>query len=187
MTNRTRLILMGVFALVAFAICAAMGHPLAGLTGGALVPVLGYAPWLDNDTIRMLIAWNLLDAAGGVKKRIQAKTADYAILSPATNAGDASGTIFTNRGAAGAVVFTLPAPVPSLAGVWYEFLGHADQSFTLQTATADTLIVVNDVAADSLAVSTASHKIGAHMRAVCDGISWFAYGDSVGDTFTVAT
>lgn len=125
--------------------------------------------------------------ASDVRLKVSAKTADYTIIAPTTASGDRSGTIFTNRGAAGAVIFTLPAAAAALAGVFYDFLGAADQNFTIVTPVADTLTVVNDAAADSLAVSTASHKIGAHMRAICDGTAWFAFGDSVGDTFTVAT
>lgn len=161
-----------------------------GLLGGvpALMPFAFGTVQSDNDAVRLLSAFGIVDAAGGVKLRIKAKTADYTILSPATSsAGDPSGTIFTNRGAAGAVTFTLPAPVAALAGVFYEFLGIADQNFAIAGAAVDTLLVVNDAAADTLTVSTASHKIGAHMRVVCDGTIWAAYGDSVGDTFTVAT
>lgn len=173
--------------LVLFVGAAALGHPLWVWGAlGALPFALGTLQ-TDSEFVRTLAAWGILDAAGGILLRIKAKTADYTILSPVTAAGDPSGTIFTNRGAAGAVIFTLPAAARNLTGVFYEFLGAADQSFTVVPPVADTLTVVNDAAADSLAVSTASHKIGAHMRVVCDGTAWFAYGDSVGDTFTVAT
>lgn len=158
------------------------GGTAALILAGAGLALFGLVN-INDDAIKYLIKTGFLDAAGGVRLNIAAKTADYTILS----ASDPSGTVFTNRGASGAVVFTLPAPTPALAGVVYEFLGIADQSFSFKTATADTLLVVNDAAADSLAVSTASHKIGAHMRTVCDGTAWCAYGDSVGDTFTVAT
>lgn len=137
----------------------------------------------NDDVVKYLIAVGFLDAAGGVKFLITAKTADYTIVTGT----DASGTIFTNRGASGAVIFTLPAASPALKGVYYDFMGCADQNFSVKTPVADTLTVVNDAAADSLAVSTASHKIGAYMRAVCDGTAWVAFGMSVGDTFTVAT
>lgn len=146
------------------------------------VGAFGYVNVTD-DSIKYLIKQNLLDAAGGYKLNIKAKTADYTIVTGT----DPSSTVFTNRGAVGAVIFTLPAAAPALAGVFYEFLGAADQNFTIATPVLDTLTVVNDAAADTLAVSTAAHKIGAHMRCVCDGTAWIAYGDSVGDTFTVAT
>lgn len=163
------------------------GHPLGALGGGALPFMVGMSVQTDSDIVRQLIAWGILDQAGGYKLNIVAKTADYIILSPLTAAGDRSGTIFTNRGAAGAVNFTLPVIVAAMRGTFYEFIGAADQSFGIVSSPADTLTVVNDAAADSLTVSTAAHKIGAHMRVVCDGTAWFAYGDSVGDTFTVAT
>lgn len=173
--------------LVIGIIFALLGVPLhAGLMAGTAQT--------DSEFIRQLAAWGILDAAGGPKKRVVSKTADYTVLSPATSAGDASGTIFTNRAAAGAVIFTLPAPTLALAGVYYEFLGIVAQNITVQTATVDTLVVVNDVAADSLAISTASQKIGSVIRAVCDGTQWIAYGTAIGaggdtgtNTYTVAT
>lgn len=184
MTART--ILRFVLAVLAVALLPLTSGFSAVLAFPAVFGVLGQDA--QSDAVRVLIAWGILDGSAGYKKRIKVKTADYTILSPnLTTGGDPSGTIFTNRGATGAVIFTLPAPVAALAGVFYEFLGLADQNFSVVAATADTLVVVNDLTADSLAVSTSSHKIGAHMRAVCDGTSWIAYGDSVGDTFTVAT
>lgn len=155
---------------------------IAAAIGGGSFVVFG-AVNVTDDVVKYLIKQGFLDAAGGYRKTVKAKTADYTIVSTT----DPSGTIFTNRGAAGAVIFTLPAPSRALEGVWYEFLGLADQNFLVKTATVDTLVVVNDAAADSLSVETSSHKIGAHMLAVCDGVAWIAYGDSVGDTFTVAT
>lgn len=185
--RRLTFLLAGLAALVLVLVGVAFGHSAWALAAGAVPFALGTAQ-TDNDVVRVLIACGCFDAAAGIKRRITVKTADYTILSPATAAtGDPSGTIFTNRGAVGAVIFTLPAAAAALAGVFYEFLGIADQNITVVTPVADTLLVVNDIAADSLAVSTASHKIGAHMRFICDGVAWCAYGDSVGDTFTVAT
>lgn len=117
-------------------------------------------------------------------QRIIPKTADYTI-NPAIP--DSPGTVFTNRGATGAVVFTLPEAGAALKGWWYDFLSIADQTITVKTATADTLVVLNDAAADSLAMSTGNQKIGSWMRAICDGTAWIACGVSVGTTFTVAT
>ncbi len=148
----------------------------------------------QSDIVRQLAAWRVCDPMGGPLRRVVAKTADYTIVSPlATDGtGDASGTIFTNRGATGAVVLTLPAPILALTGLFYDVVGIAAQSITVATATADTLIVTNDTAADSLAIATASDKIGAAMRFICDGTSWIGFGLSTGaggtaDTFTVAT
>lgn len=185
MSTRFKLSLMLILAVVAVLLL-----PLTkGLSLGLLAPVVfGMADQsVSSDAVRALIAWGILDGAGGYKLKFVPKTADYTIVSPATSAGDKSGTVFTNRGAAGAVVFTLPAPAQNIAGVFYDFLGIADQSIQVQTTTADTFILVNDLTADSLAMSTAGHKIGATMRVACDGISWIGWGVSVGDTFTVAT
>jgi hypothetical protein len=171
----------GLLGLAAVLVGLLIISPMAGLVGSGIVGV-GMAV-TTQDTIKALIAWGLLDSAGGLKRVIIPKTADYTI----TTGTDPSGAIFTNRGASGTVIFTLPAPAAALAGVFYEFLGITDFTITVKTATADTLVVTNDTAADSLSASTASHKIGAHMRVLCDGVAWVAYGDSVGDTFTVAT
>ena len=118
-----------------------------------------------------------------LERRVVAKTADYTI-NPTL---DRPGTTFTNRGAAGTVIFTLPAPSLALTGWWYRFKGHAGQAITVATATADTLVTKNDAAADSLSSSTAGELIGAEMEAFCDGTSWFAAGIAVGITYTVAT
>lgn len=166
---------------------------LAGLSTyvlGLKVPLLMGTVRTDNDAMRVLIAMGIFDGAGGIKMNVVVKTANYNIVSPATSAGDPSGTVFTNRGAVGAVTFTLPAPVPSLAGVFYDFLGFAAQNMLVATLTADTLVVSADAAADSLAMSTVI--VGNMMRAVCDGTSWYAFGVSTGvggtaATFTIAT
>lgn len=137
----------------------------------------------NDDAMKYLIAAGVFDAAGGLKVNVRAKTADYTILP----ANDPSFTIFTNRGAAGAVNFTLPAPSGALEGVVYFFLGVADQNILVVAATVDTLLALNDVAADSVAMSTAGGKIGGLMIALCDGTAWAVVGAAVGGTFTVAT
>lgn len=118
-----------------------------------------------------------------LERRVVAKTADYTITPPA----DRPGTVFTNRGATGTVIFTLPAPGPGVRGWWFRFKAHADFTVTVKTATADTLIGLNDVAADSVSLQTGGQIIGGEMEAVCDGTSWFVSGLTVGHTFTVAT
>jgi hypothetical protein len=134
-----------------------------------------------------LVDLGLLNAGGGFKLGgevgARAKAADYTIVS----ADDPSGTIFTNRGAAGEVIFTLPAPSQLLAGVFYLFAGLAGQNIKVKTATVDTLVTKNDAAADSVAMQTAGELIGGLMLAFCDGTSWYVVGLSVGHTFTVAT
>jgi hypothetical protein len=152
----------------------------AMLTGGGMVAIGAVS--ITDDVIKYLIKH--LDAAGGWKfSAVKAKTADYTVVTGT----DASGTVFTNRGASGAVIFTLPAPSQAIAGVFYDFLGVADQDVTVKTATVDTLLTKNDAAADSVAMSTSGEKIGGAMRFVCDGTAWIGFGIAVGHTFTVAT
>lgn len=158
-------------------------------TGVAGLGVMGLTFLQNDDMIKYLISIGWLDAAAGVKHFIKAKTADYTIVTGT----DASGTVFTNRGAAGAVIFTLPAPAQAIAGVFYEFLAVAAQNVTVKTATVDTLITFNDLTADSITLSTAGEIIGGAIRLICDGTSWIAYGTAVGaggataQTYTIAT
>lgn len=116
-------------------------------------------------------------------RRVVAKTAAYSIESRK----DRSGTIFTNRGATGSVTFTLP-PASRCTGFEYLFLVFADQSIVVASKVADTLVAFNDIAADSLAISTSSKKIGTCIRALCDGTNWFAHVVSAdGVTGAIAT
>lgn len=143
------------------------------------------------DIVRLLKDVGLASALGfllpGVPV-VTAKTADYTI-NPQL---DKPGTVFTNYGAAGAVTFTLPAPSAFTAGFVYDFLGVVDQNILVATATADTLIALNDLAADSLAASTAGQKIGAYLRTICvqTGAStyqWVGVTLNNGITATIAT
>lgn len=101
----------------------------------------------------------------GSRRRISIKTANYTVLE-----GE-SGTYFSNLGAGGLVVFTLPAPS---AGLWYDFgAAVVAQDLVVKTATADTLIVFNDIAADQIAFNTANEICGGCFRAIClDGTNW---------------
>lgn len=142
----------------------------------------------NDDMLKYLIAIGFLDPAGGVKLRVQAKATSYTVV----YGTDPSGTIFTNRGASGAVTFTLPAAAQARKGVFYRFVGIADQNIVVAAATADTLVVINDLEADSLAIQTSSVKIGAEIEVFCDGTNWIAKGTNVGvggtaATYTVAT
>lgn len=104
----------------------------------------------------------------GQQWRTVVKTADYTVL--ATD----NGTLFTTRGAVGAVNFTLPAIAK---GLEYKFFVEADQSLTITSATADTLVVFNDLAADTIAFSTSSEKIGGSftVRANDDASKWLVF------------
>lgn len=148
--------------------------------------VVGLTFLQNDDAIKYLINIGFLDAAAGVRLQVKAKVNDYIIVTGT----DASGTVFTNRAAAGTVNFTLPAPSQSIAGVWYDFVTVAAQIMLVKTAIADTLISDNDVAADSLATTA---RIGVSLRAFCDGTSWIATETSMipaaafAQTGTVAT
>lgn len=93
-------------------------------------------------------------------------------------------TRFTNRGAGGAVTFTLPNPGRRI-GFEYEFLGVADQTFTV-SAGAGLGVAFNNAACASLACSTGGQKIGALITATWDGTSWHLVGSTIGVTYTVA-
>lgn len=114
---------------------------------------------------------------------IRAKTANYTV-DPTKDRG---ATRFTNRGAVGAVTFTLPTlnNQPDYMGLWYEFQGVADQTFTVAAA-AGKAVCFNNAAATSLACSTGGQKIGALIRAMWDGTSWHLTGEAVAVTYTVA-
>jgi hypothetical protein len=164
-----------------------LGVLLVIFTKGLGLPLIAGTAFTDSDFVRQLFAAGILDKAGGVLARAPvAKTANYQLLSPLASAvGDACGTLFTTRGAAGAVTFTLPAITGNMAGLWYEFVGVANQTFAVAGA-AGTVVTFNNAAAASVTCSTAGAKIGAHIRAVCDGTSWVVIGDTVGVTYTVA-
>jgi arginine/ornithine N-succinyltransferase beta subunit len=103
-----------------------------------------------------------------------AKTADHTVLE------SENGTTFTNRGAVGAVVLTLPAP---FAGGKYRALVHAAQNFSFATATADTFVLDNDATGDSLLCS----RIGGCIDVECDGTSWFGRVLALATNATVGT
>lgn len=123
-----------------------------------------------------------------VKRRVVAKTADYSVSA----ALDRDDTIFTNRGASGAVVFTLPSPTRGYLGARYHFRSVVDQNLTVAGAANGDIVTLNDQAANSVAMSTANQKIGGSMVAECietaEGtFKWLVRGTTVGVTYTVAT
>lgn len=103
---------------------------------------------------------------GGFLRPTAAKTAAY------TCTVEDCGTLFTTRGATGAVTFTLPA-VSGNAGLWYEFEAAADQNMTV-SAPAGTLVAFNNAGATSIAFSTLAEKIGGAVKVTCDGTKWLA-------------
>ncbi len=115
---------------------------------------------------------------------IVAKTADYTVTEADNN------TLFTNRGAAGAVIFTLPTTAKK--GLRYGFHLVAGQNLTVTAGTADTMISFNDAAADSVAFSTVAELIGGHFEVIGDGTSWIVIPSVFGlgataQTVTTAT
>lgn len=82
-----------------------------------------------------------------------------------------SGKVFTTTGATGAVTFTLPDPASTKAGTVFTFVNTVDQNMIVAT-TADKMVALNDAAATNVTFSTTSQKIGAAVRAVCDGSKW---------------
>lgn len=145
-------------------------------------PVLAASWLLSEPTVTYLISIGFVDALGFLRvvRSVVAKTANYQIL-----ASDGSGTLFTTRGSAGAVTFTLPVPAAQLSGVVFEFLNTVDQNMIV-SAGAGKAVTFNNAAAASLAASTAGQKIGAVIRAYCDGTSWHLQGSTIGVTYTVA-
>jgi hypothetical protein len=175
------LVSLGVFALV----YAITGHSgLAGLTGA---PFLFGTVQTDSDLVRQLIAWGICDAAAGIQKlRVVAKAANYQC--PRRDRG-------RRRLVGHALHQSRRRWVPSrsrcrpivaqMAGHYYDFVGVANQTFGVAGA-AGTVVTFNNAAATSVACSTAGGKIGAKIRAICDGTSWILVGDTVGGTYTVA-
>src|SRR5262245_10816122 len=116
------------------------------------------------------------------KRRIVNKASSYTV-SPTK--GDYSGTIFTTRGAGAAVTFTLPTPTANLKDTSYDFVNVAGQNMIV-SAGSGKAVTFNNLAATSLAASTAGQLIGALITATCDGTSWILFGESNGVTYTVA-
>ena len=99
-----------------------------------------------------------------------------------------SGACVTTEGSAGAVTLTLPA-VASSKGVHYWFVNAEDQNMII-AAPADTMVTFNDVAADSIAFSTSSEKVGGGAFTYCDGAKWMMQlmtYDASAQAVTVAT
>lgn len=111
----------------------------------------------------------------------EAKTASYTVVK------EDSGTLFHTTGATAAVVFTLPKI--SEGPFYFMFINGADQDMTVTAGTADTAVTFNDLAADSVAFSTSSEKIGGTVEVICDGTTLFVLPRlaSEAQTVTIAT
>jgi hypothetical protein len=103
----------------------------------------------------------------GVRRVTAAKTADYTIT-----AADSS-KFFTNRGATGTVIFTVPTVTSAFDGVWFQVAAVvAAQVITISAQTAGQLIVFNDAAANTISLQTSGEIIGGGFYVYCDGTSW---------------
>lgn len=101
---------------------------------------------------------------GAMGKGVAVKTANYTI-----KAGDA-GLLFSNRGAAGAVTFTLPAPARN---IWFGFLKATQQNLVVQ-ATGGAKI--NGGTANK-AYNNVAAEVGGMTRLISDGTDWFVLGE----------
>lgn len=108
-------------------------------------------------------------------KRIITKAANYTCLP------EESGSVYTQTAA---VVFTLPNAV-SYPGWHAWFVNKADADMTITSDPADKLVADGDAAADSVAFSTSSHKIGGVVHVCSDGANWLIL--SVGNLSAVPT
>jgi len=111
--------------------------------------------------------------------KISAKTSSYAITKMDL------GTLFTNRGASGAVTFTLPLTTGLETGWHCRIFAVADQNVVIASyGSSDNIVTFNDAGADSITISTASEIMGAGYELVWDGTGWLAFS-FVGETQTV--
>lgn len=107
------------------------------------------------------------------------KGGDYTV-----QAGD-NGKLFTNGDCTAAMTFTLP----SLGvGYLFGFLVTANQNVTIACAEGDKIVTFNDAAADSLAFSTSSEKLGGYVELFTNaaGTKWYVK-KLCSNTITVAT
>jgi len=119
----------------------------------------------------------------GDKVSVTAKAASYSVVMP-----DDTGKLFTTTGATGAITFTLPAPAAALKGTYCRMFNTVDQNMVIAVTGNDTLVTLNDAAADSVTFSTSSEKIGASATCVCDGDKWLVMDTSENSiTSTIAT
>jgi hypothetical protein len=118
-------------------------------------------------------------ASMGGFRAIVHKTADYTVVEAD------HGTLFTNLGDAGAIVYTLPA-IANTKGMRFMFYNAVDQNMTVASAAANGLITFNNAAASSVAFSTAGNKIGGSFEVIGIGSSKWIVRPSGANTVTVA-
>jgi hypothetical protein len=139
----------------------------------------GFAPKAPNDTTKYLCG----DATWTALRQIVMPT----VTSTATTITFDStyyGKVFL-WSPSGTATATLPAN-GAAAGSWFEVWLLTNQTITITAATLDTLITVNDTAADSVAFSTTSLKIGSVVKFISTGSVWAAVNVGT-NTMTIAT
>ena len=113
-------------------------------------------------------------------QNIEAKTADYAVLVTDNN------TLFTTRGAGGAVTFTLPAVTDLPKGFDVTFYNVSASGLVVASnGSSDNIVALNDAGADTLTATTTSLMIGVSIRVVWDGTGWLSFRGA-GGTIAVA-
>lgn len=170
-----------------FILVAGMVDPAKLLVGGdTSLGLSGVAEEYDvyaQFAGRILFYRDFSNAApmGSSWRNVVTKTADYTVLDTD------NGTLFETTGAAGAVNFTLPATAKR--GLRFGFYNAADQNMTVTAGTADTMVAFNDIAADSVAFSTTSEKVGGMFEVIGTGTKWLVMPTLGQDsqTVTVAT
>ena len=96
-----------------------------------------------------------------------------------------SDVLFTTRGAATDVEFTLPAN--PYKGLRFGFYCVTDNGLKVTAGTADTMVVFNDATADSIDFTTAGDQIGAMVEVVGDGTGWLVIPHTFADGVMVQT
>ena len=97
---------------------------------------------------------------------IEAKTASYTVSALET------GKVFTNRGTAADITFTLPAPV---AGLRYQFQKAViDKDIVITTSAAAVKIHGGSGATQGVTLTNAVDTEYAGIEVWCDGTSWYS-------------
>lgn len=101
---------------------------------------------------------------------IGTKVATRHLAAAYTFVAEDTGTYFI---ADAAITFTLPTAAAAFKGCWGTLINGADTTLTLAATTNGDLVYFNDLAANTLALSTSSEKIGGVWKFVCDGTKWY--------------
>lgn len=113
---------------------------------------------------------------------VEAKTADYTV----TN--EDMGKIFTTRGAAGAVDFTLPAASDDIKGqdLWF-MTATTSGNMTVTSAEGGNIVTFNDIGANSVAFTTVAEKAGGAFHVISDGSDgWLVFTHLADETQTIS-